>query len=264
MLRFFRQIRQRLLTDNKFSKYLLYAIGEILLVVIGILLALQINSMYESQENRLKERGYLVQLTDELRSEIQYLKYLKAEFTSDSESLKRITSQWQSGNSIVKDSSQYLIDYSSVGLKNPWYTEPVTWTLLQQTGDLTLIQNNALKNNLFVYYSTLKKGADNYLQYPMEMIKQAREKMDLPFKNDNETFEIILNYSIIYDDSVSVPSRYNEEVFTLIWQNRNNLLSVFIPVMGVSHAQVLLMEGLIFQGETLLKDLEAELAIKSE
>jgi hypothetical protein len=41
MLRFFRQIRQRLLTDNKFSKYLLYAIGEILLVVIGILIALQ-------------------------------------------------------------------------------------------------------------------------------------------------------------------------------------------------------------------------------
>jgi hypothetical protein len=48
MLRFFRQIRQRLLpiaigTNNKFSKYLLYAIGEILLVVIGILIALQID-----------------------------------------------------------------------------------------------------------------------------------------------------------------------------------------------------------------------------
>jgi uncharacterized membrane protein YczE len=36
VIRFYRQIRQRLLTDNKFSKYLLYAVGEILLVVIGI------------------------------------------------------------------------------------------------------------------------------------------------------------------------------------------------------------------------------------
>lgn len=264
MLRFFRQIRQRLLTDNKFSKYLLYAVGEVLLVVIGILLALQINSSHESQENRLKEREYLEQLTDELRSEIQYIKQLKVDFNSNYESLRRITDQWQSGNSIVKDSNQYIVDYSSVGLKNPWYTEPVTWSLLQQTGDLSLIQNNVLKNKLFVYYSTLKKGADNYLQYPMEMIKKARERMDLPFKNDNETFDVIMEYSITYDDSVSVPSQYNEEVFKLIWQNRNDLLSVFIPIMGVGHAQVLLMEGLILQGEALLNDLEAELAIQSE
>jgi hypothetical protein len=40
MLRFFRKFRQRLLTENKFSKYLLYAIGEIVLVVVGILIAL--------------------------------------------------------------------------------------------------------------------------------------------------------------------------------------------------------------------------------
>ena len=43
MLPFFRQIRQRLLTDNKFSKYMLYVVGEILLVAIGILIALQGN-----------------------------------------------------------------------------------------------------------------------------------------------------------------------------------------------------------------------------
>jgi len=44
MIKFFRKIRQQLLTENKFSKYLLYAIGEIVLVVIGILIALQINN----------------------------------------------------------------------------------------------------------------------------------------------------------------------------------------------------------------------------
>ncbi len=44
MLRFFRKLRQRLITENKFSKYLLYAAGEILLVVLGILIALQVNT----------------------------------------------------------------------------------------------------------------------------------------------------------------------------------------------------------------------------
>ena len=44
MIKFFRKIRQKLLSENKFSKYLYYAIGEIVLVIIGILLALQINN----------------------------------------------------------------------------------------------------------------------------------------------------------------------------------------------------------------------------
>jgi len=51
MTRFFRQIRQRLLANNKFSKYLLYAVGEIILVVIGILIAIQLNSKEIEREN---------------------------------------------------------------------------------------------------------------------------------------------------------------------------------------------------------------------
>ena len=44
MIQFFRRIRQKLLEENRFVKYLLYALGEIVLVVIGILIALQINN----------------------------------------------------------------------------------------------------------------------------------------------------------------------------------------------------------------------------
>jgi len=44
MIKFFRKIRQSLLAENKYSKYLLYALGEIILVVIGILIALQITN----------------------------------------------------------------------------------------------------------------------------------------------------------------------------------------------------------------------------
>ena len=58
MLKFFRQLRRRLLTDNKFSKYLLYAVGEILLVVIGILIALEVNNW---NENRIQiEKSHLI------------------------------------------------------------------------------------------------------------------------------------------------------------------------------------------------------------
>src|SRR6056297_3503303 len=58
MIKFFRKIRQKLLSENKFSKYLLYAIGEIVLVVIGILIALQINNWNQQIQNNDKEKNY--------------------------------------------------------------------------------------------------------------------------------------------------------------------------------------------------------------
>ena len=73
MLRFFSRIRQSLFTQNKFSKYLLYAIGEILLVVIGILIALQIDNANEYRKERGQERELLLQLKSEYRSNLEQL-----------------------------------------------------------------------------------------------------------------------------------------------------------------------------------------------
>ncbi|MDM9630265.1 DUF6090 family protein [Robiginitalea aurantiaca] len=75
MLRFFRQIRQRLITDNKFSKYLLYAVGEILLVVIGILIAFQVDNWNEQRKIRLEGISLLEDLKSDLefsRTELEY------------------------------------------------------------------------------------------------------------------------------------------------------------------------------------------------
>jgi len=71
MLRFFRTIRQRLLTENRFSKYLLYAVGEILLVVIGILIALQIDNWNEERKTRLTEKEVLTALRDEIDQNLE-------------------------------------------------------------------------------------------------------------------------------------------------------------------------------------------------
>ncbi|MGB5318748.1 DUF6090 family protein [Eudoraea sp.] len=56
MIKFFRRIRQQLLKENNLSKYLLYAIGEIVLVVIGILIALQINNWNQENKESLVEK----------------------------------------------------------------------------------------------------------------------------------------------------------------------------------------------------------------
>lgn len=65
MIRFFRNIRQKLAAENKVAKYLRYAIGEILLVVIGILIALQINNWNENQKERKLENEYYCRLLED-------------------------------------------------------------------------------------------------------------------------------------------------------------------------------------------------------
>ena len=72
MIKFFRKIRQRLLTENRFSKYLLYAIGEIILVVIGILIALQINNWNEQLKSIAKEKDSLIKFIENLKIDSTY------------------------------------------------------------------------------------------------------------------------------------------------------------------------------------------------
>ncbi len=74
MIKFFRHIRKQLLTENKFSKYLLYAIGEIALVMIGILLALQVNNWNEEQKIKKIEKRMLEELVENLEFNTAILK----------------------------------------------------------------------------------------------------------------------------------------------------------------------------------------------
>ncbi len=66
MIKFFRKIRQRLLNENRFSKYLLYATGEIVLVVIGILIALQINNWNENKKQQKEVQNALMEIKNDL------------------------------------------------------------------------------------------------------------------------------------------------------------------------------------------------------
>jgi hypothetical protein len=69
MIKFFRKIRQKLLEQNKVTQYLAYALGEIFLVVIGILIALQINNANEAHKARQSERMVLKNLIQDLRAD---------------------------------------------------------------------------------------------------------------------------------------------------------------------------------------------------
>ena len=73
MLKFFRNIRRRLLDSGSLRKYFVYAIGEILLVVIGILIALQVNNWNEDRKTYEKQKGYLLLIRNEMVNNLEEL-----------------------------------------------------------------------------------------------------------------------------------------------------------------------------------------------
>ncbi len=76
MIRFFRTIRQRLLSENRASRYMLYALGEILLVVVGILIALQIDTWNETRKNNNTEQRHLREILTSLKRDQGRTRYI--------------------------------------------------------------------------------------------------------------------------------------------------------------------------------------------
>lgn len=76
MLKFFRRIRKQLLNDSQVKKYIIYAIGEILLVVIGILLALQINNWNESRKTKATAHEYLQNIRNDIVADTVFINEL--------------------------------------------------------------------------------------------------------------------------------------------------------------------------------------------
>jgi hypothetical protein len=86
MIRILRNIRQRLLVENRLGKYLIYAIGEILIIICGVLFAVQINNWNQSRISEKKITGYLQEIKSNLEDEIKDSEYV-IEFYNKRDSL---------------------------------------------------------------------------------------------------------------------------------------------------------------------------------
>ncbi|MGI9531433.1 DUF6090 family protein, partial [Lutimonas sp.] len=143
MINFFRKIRQGLLSEGKTGKYLKYAFGEIILVVIGILIALSINNWNENRKERVQEGIILQQLLSDFTSNLEQLDQkisFRNDFMKSSLGLFEMIDNPQLRN---KDSIDILI-----GRTMPYATYDPIVVDLAGSGELGLIQNTSLKQAL--------------------------------------------------------------------------------------------------------------------
>jgi hypothetical protein len=150
MIKFFRNIRQRLLKEGRTTKYLTYAIGEIILVVIGILIALQINNWNEDRKNLQKEHLLLVQLKEEYTSNLAQLDRKIEMRTRLIHASTKLLSYIDTPEGVPSDS---VLKYLGPSGYAPTF-DPITNDLIS-AGKLSLIKNEKLKKLLSTWTSEL-------------------------------------------------------------------------------------------------------------
>jgi hypothetical protein len=145
MIKFFRKIRQKLLSENKFSKYLIYAIGEIFLVVLGILIALQINNWNENrkQQNKLQQNYH--EILADLKRERDYANFIINKFEGQRKAYKDYLESFSSTKITRKSMYRKLLELNMEGY--PINSNSSIVESLQNSGEIVLIPQS-IRNRL--------------------------------------------------------------------------------------------------------------------
>ncbi len=159
MIKFFRKIRQKALTENKFGKYLTYAIGEIILVVIGILIALGVNNWNENRKLNKIRQGYYSKLIEDFKADKTYAKNQITKMDSSITNFENYILAYKEPNLSLKEAFE-------AAKKNDWnimILEFKTSTIksLLSSGNLNLIEPT-LRNNLETYNSSKNLTLNNF------------------------------------------------------------------------------------------------------
>ncbi len=241
MIKFFRRIRQKLLSENKFSKYLLYAIGEIILVVIGILIALQINNWNESRKQDSKTKHLIERLKKETQENIQSISYgieLAEKANSDIITLIQMFGESVDESHIATMDSLMIMftsDYT-LGLNLNTLIEA------RDNGEISLIKSDSLRarlyqlasiNNLVIEREKIANGDNNSYLVPFLYKNTNRRSIHSKVFNTNKN-KIGLskleatNYATLlsnreFENLVNSRFNYSEEL-TSIYKNVKSFL----------------------------------------
>ena len=172
MIAFFRHIRKQLLAKSKFSKYLIYAVGEIILVVIGILIALQINNWNESQKLIRNERIILTSLKTDFLANVEKIDSVLKEQKKQKLTVVQYLRYFNSDTKITLDSLTLKLWWTTA--YRPFHSTDGTLSSLLNSSRIDLIKNNTLKEKLTAFpsdYNTYKEHEEEY-EYYVKLLRQ--------------------------------------------------------------------------------------------
>ena len=173
MLTLLRKLRRSLVEKGNVKRYLLYAIGEITLVVIGILIALQVNTWNEHRLEKKIQHRSLNQLLEELRYDVRRLNHLDTTYVNlIGKSVKSIDLFSTAKN--MSDIKEMLPLMDWIGMNLALQTS--TYEEMINSGTMYTIQDQDLLKAISTHYKTVEK----YEQYTRDHDQSVLQKWDQP------------------------------------------------------------------------------------
>jgi hypothetical protein len=243
-----------MLTENKSSKYLIYAIGEIVLVVIGILIALAINNNNEENKTRVQELNYLRGVKSDLLLNLKELKdYTTARETSVN-SAEFILEMFELKKEV--DQNEFNLHNLNVQIWYPFNKNNNTYQELINSGNLAIISNDSIKNSLInmelgykqieFIESHLRHDFENYL-YPIYF-----SITDLKSDITNYTFQVSKG-------TKGTKTKLSKEKIELLLKNQT-FKNGFVLSIFNNNRLILEYNNMILMTEKLMGSIDSELA----
>ena len=216
MLTFFRHFRKSLLSSGQAQRYLLYAIGEIALVVIGILIALQVNNWNEERKDHTIQKKYLLSFLSDLRRDSIILHHS----IKDVKSLQDGYTNYVFTMYKTQASTEEFVDLisSQTWPANAFILNDNTYSEMTSSGNLNLIHNDLLKQSIIEYYKEYQVAASSIEQ-------MNRSGLDIFL----QVYPLLAKYfkGSFFDNSIVV--KYEED-----WQFINNPRSKSFKILEAS------------------------------
>ncbi|WP_029038183.1 DUF6090 family protein [Salinimicrobium xinjiangense] len=214
-MNFFRKIRRYLVAQHKPARYLKYAIGEIILVVIGILIALQINNWNEFRKERKKEEMYLKSLKSDLReSQAELKRVIEKTERVTSASIQLLSFSTDTVpmpppavfDSLVAQTFGYTIAMTNEGTIND----------ISGSGDLKVIRNDSLRRMIASWDAGFK------------MIRERENLLKEAFQRNKNLIEEELYMGDILSERIGFADDGKRRFIVTDVSHRNRILNLII------------------------------------
>ena len=150
MIKFFRRIRQKLLAEGRTGRYFQYAFGEILLVVLGILIALQINNWNEDRKSLKQEKTYYCKLAEDFQADIVNIDSSIVTINNRLESTERFLTNLLK---VQSDKSVLLEDFMSTFRYYKFIPTKAAIADITSSGKLEKLTDQNLKTRVLSHYT---------------------------------------------------------------------------------------------------------------
>ena len=178
MIKFFRRIRQKLVSENKVSKYLLYAIGEIALVMIGILLALQVNDWNENKKNDTIIKNNTVLLIESLVADSIYIVNRKLAIQKDLAVVNDIKKRATIPNVKIDTLIKIAKDEYIGAVNGVFFNNQTAFNTILVSGEINLFEKELMQEiyNMYSLQDMTTLAWDNSFQRYVEALRDYRRR----------------------------------------------------------------------------------------